>query len=349
MIETYGTKELRFTLRQNILLRNIKEAYLPEVYTVLKKLGFADPGYNATIDITACPGTDTCNLGISSSTGIADELESVILNEYPDYVNNKDIIIKISGCMNACGQHNMAHIGFQGMSIRTKDKKVAPALQILLGGGTLGNGQGRFSDKVIKIPSKRGPKALRTLLNDFEKNGSAHTFLAYYDKQGEKYFYELLKPLANIENLTASDFVDWGTDKEYIKAIGLGECAGVVIDLVQTLILEAEEKTTAAYESIKVERWSDSIYHSYAAFVNAAKAMLTAEGVKNNTQAGIIKAFDEHFVSAGLINLSKSFGETVFQIKTNEPTEAFAKTYLEQSIAFIKTIDAYRQKQLQNV
>ena len=113
--------------------------------------------------------------------------------------------------------------------------------------------------------------------------------------------------------------------------------------------MEAEEKTTAAYDSIKVERWSDSIYHSYAAFVNAAKAMLTAEGVKNNTQAGIIKAFDETFVSTGLINLSKSFGETVFQIKTNEPTEAFAKTYLEQSIAFIKTIEVYRQKQLQNV
>ena len=58
--------------------------------------------------------------------------------------------------MNACGQHNMAHIGFQGMSIRTKDKLVAPALQVLLGGGVLGNGRGRFADKVIKLPSKRG-------------------------------------------------------------------------------------------------------------------------------------------------------------------------------------------------
>lgn len=122
------------------------------------KLGFADPGFNATIDITACPGTDTCNLGIASSIGIAKELERVLISEYPDYINNNNIVIKTSGCMNACGQHNMAHIGFQGMSIRTKDKLVAPAVQVLLGGGVLGNGQGRFADKVRKLPSKRGQK-----------------------------------------------------------------------------------------------------------------------------------------------------------------------------------------------
>jgi sulfite reductase (ferredoxin) len=54
-------------------------------------------------------GTDTCNLGIAGSTGIAVELERV-LTEYPQYSNNREITIKISGCMNACGQHNMAEI-----------------------------------------------------------------------------------------------------------------------------------------------------------------------------------------------------------------------------------------------
>ncbi|HAI37468.1 MAG TPA: nitrite reductase, partial [Maribacter sp.] len=76
-----------------------------------------------------------------------------------------------SGCMNACGQHNMANIGFQGMSVRTKDKLVAPALQVLLGGSNDGNGNGRFADKVVKVPSKRGPEALRLILNDFDANG----------------------------------------------------------------------------------------------------------------------------------------------------------------------------------
>lgn len=156
LVKNYSGGELRLSLRQNIVLRNIREALLPFFYQELSALGFTEIGYNSTVDITACPGTDTCNLGIASSTGIADVLEEVLKEEYPEYLNNKNITIKISGCMNACGQHNMAHIGFQGMSIR-QGKLVAPALQVLLGGGVLGNGSGRFADKVIKVPSKRGP------------------------------------------------------------------------------------------------------------------------------------------------------------------------------------------------
>lgn len=349
LIQTFGTNELRFTLRQNLVIRNIKADYLPFLYQELLKLDFAQPGFNATIDITACPGTDTCNLGIASSTGIAEELERVLVSEYPDYINNKNIVIKISGCMNACGQHNMAHIGFQGMSIRTKDKLVAPAVQVLLGGGNLGNGKGRFADKVIKLPSKRGPQALRFLLDDFGANGNGESFLAYYDQQGEKYFYNLLKPLASIENLSPEDFIDWGNGSQYVKAIGIGECAGVIIDLVQTLFLEAEEKTSFAFDAIQIGRWSDAIYHAYAAFINGAKALLTSEDAKTNTHAGIVRQFDELFVNSGKIAIADSFNNLVFQIKENEPSEAFAKKYLEQAILFLKVIESYRKKELENV
>src|SRR5690606_9078380 len=135
LVQDYAAGEFRMTLRQNILIPFVKVELLPFFYQELKELGFAEVGYNKAVDITACPGTDTCNLGIASSTGIADELERVIKAEYPHFHKNPDVAIKISGCMNACGQHNMYHIGFQGMSIRTKDKLVAPALQVLLGGG----------------------------------------------------------------------------------------------------------------------------------------------------------------------------------------------------------------------
>ena len=135
LIKNYAGNELRLSLRQNILVRHVKEELLTFFYQELKPLGFTNLGYSSTLDITSCPGTDTCNLGIASSTGLATELERVLNTEFPHYAKNKSITIKISGCMNACGQHNMAHIGFQGMSIRTKDKFVAPALQVLLGGG----------------------------------------------------------------------------------------------------------------------------------------------------------------------------------------------------------------------
>ena len=347
LIKNYGANELRFSLRQDILIRHIKEENLAFFYQELAKLDFVSLGYNSTADITACPGTDTCNLGIASSTGIATELERVLAAEYPKYLNDNEITIKISGCMNACGQHNMAEIGFQGMSINS-GKLVAPALQVLLGGGNLGNGEGRFSDKVIKIPSRRGPDALRFILNDFEANANGVKFLDYYDAKGEKYFFDLLTPLANITNLTEADFVDWGNADNYVKAIGVGECAGVVIDLVTTLIFEAKDKMTFAQEAFDDKNWADAIYLAYAGFVNGAKALLLSENEKTNHHAGIIDLFDTVFTATNKIELKSTFRDLVYQINQNEPSEAFAKSYIEDATAFFEAIELYRAKDLAN-
>ncbi|WP_281298120.1 nitrite reductase [Flavobacterium limnophilum] len=347
LIKNYGANELRFSLRQDIVIRDIKEENLAFFYQELAKLDMVTLGYNTIGDITACPGTDTCNLGIASSTGIATELERVLATEYPQYANNKGITIKISGCMNACGQHNMAEIGFQGMSINS-GKLVAPALQVLLGGGNLENGQGRFADKVIKIPSRRGPEALRSILNDFEANANGQSFLNYYDAKGENYFFELLKPLSDITNLTEADFVDWGNADNYVKAIGVGECAGVVIDLVATLLFEAKDKLTFSHEALQEGKWSDSIYLTYAGFVNGAKALLLAEGQKTNTHAGIIDLFDTVFVETNKIELGSSFKDLVYQINKNEPSEAFANKFIQEGVAFFENIENYRAKDIAN-
>lgn len=349
LVKKYAANEIRLTLRQNILIRHIKEELLPFFYVELQKLGFAKAGYNSTADITACPGTDTCNLGISSSTGIAVELEKVLEEEYPAYLNNKEIAIKISGCMNACGQHNMAHIGFQGMSIKVGNLQ-APALQILIGGGILGDGKGRFSDKLVKIPSKKGPEALRVLLNNVAENQQEkETFLEYYDRQGKTYFYDLLKKLSDTSDLVPSDFIDWGHSENYVKAIGVGECAGVVIDLIATLLFESEEKITNSEEALKEDLFSDSIYHSYTSLVNTAKALLIAENVKTNTQAGIITSFQEHFIATDKVSLDTSFEDFVYQIKKEAPTKIFAERYLNDAKAFYKKIDAYRKTAVSNV
>ncbi|EIA09693.1 HEPN domain-containing protein [Flavobacterium frigoris] len=347
LIKNYGANELRFSLKQNIVLRNIKEENLPFFYQELAKLDFVALGYETIGDITACPGTDTCNLGIASSTGIAEELERVLKLEFPQYKDNREITIKISGCMNACGQHNMSQIGFQGMSINS-GKLVAPALQVLLGGGILGDGKGRFSDKVIKVPSRRGPDALRYILNDFETNGNGLSFLDYYDAKGEKYFYELLKPLADVTNLTDEDFIDWGNADNYVKAVGVGECAGVVIDLVATLILEAKDKLTFAQEAFEDKNWADAIYLAYAGFVNGAKALLLAENQKTNHHAGIINLFDTVFVETNKIILDTNFKDLVYQINQNEPSEVFAQKYIQEAIAFFENIETYRAKDLAN-
>ena len=349
LVQDYAAGEIRLSLRQNILIPFVKEELVPFFYQELKKLGFAEAGYNKALDITACPGTDTCNLGIASSTGIADELERVIKAEYPHYIKNPDVVIKISGCMNACGQHNMAHIGFQGMSVRTKDKLVAPALQVLLGGGNFGDGKARFADKVAKIPSKRGPQALRLILDDFEANGNGSSFTDYYEEKGQIYFYDFLKPLTDVDNLTQDDFIDWGNEEKYKKEIGIGECAGVIVDLVATLFLESQEKIENAEEAINEGKWAASIYYSYQSIVNSAKALLTAEKVKVNTHASIIRDFDRLYVEEGKIAFEGGFGEVALQLNKNEPSEAFAKSYLEDAKTVLKKLEAFRKMELEHV
>ena len=342
LVETYAAGEIRLTLRQNIVIPFVKEDIVPFFYTELDKLGFVEPGYNKAVDITACPGTDTCNLGIASSTGIAAELERVIAAEYPQYLENSDLVIKISGCMNACGQHNMANIGFQGMTVRTPEKLVAPALQVLSGGGNLGNGNGAFADKVVKVPSKRGPEALRRVLNDFEANANGKPFVAYYKEKGEKYFYNFLNDLQDVSNLTQVDFIDWGEEGKYVKEIGIGECAGVVIDLIATLFLESEEKIENAREAFENEVYSGAIYYAYQSLVNTSKAMLLAENKKTNTHASIIAQFDEFFVASGKIELNTTFSELIYQINKNTPNKEFCSQYINDSENLLQKAQRFR-------
>ena len=346
LVQIYAAGEIRLSLRQNILIPFVKEDLLPFFYQELEKLGFVEPGYNKAVDITACPGTDTCNLGIASSTGIAEELERVIKVEYPHYLENTDLVIKISGCMNACGQHNMANIGFQGMSIRTKDKLVVPALQVLLGGGNIGNGIAHFADKVVKIPSRRGPEALRRILNDFEANAEGRLFVDYYNQKGEKYFYQLLTDLSSIDDLTQNDFIDWGSEEQYIKAIGIGECAGVVIDLIATLFLESDEKIEEAKEAFDNKVYSSAIYESYRSMVNSAKAILLSENVKTNTQAGIIQQFDELFVETKRVDLGAPFSDIIYQIKALPPSKEFASNYISTAQKFLKSVRTFREAEV---
>jgi sulfite reductase (ferredoxin) len=341
-VDVYAAGEIRLTLRQNIIIPFVKEALLPFFYTELEKLGFVEAGYNKAVDITACPGTDTCNLGIASSTGIAKELERVITTEYPQYLKNEDLVIKISGCMNACGQHNMANIGFQGMTVRTPKKLVAPALQVLLGGGNLGNGNGAFADKVVKVPSRRGPEALRRILNDFEANANGQAFIEYYKEKGEKYFYHFLNDLQDVSNLTQEDFIDWGEEEKYLKQIGIGECAGVVIDLIATLFLESEEKIENANEAFKNRVYSGAIYYAYQSLVNTAKAMLLADKKKTNTHASIISQFDEVFITSKKIDIGISFSELIYQINKYAPSKEFAEIYIKNSTKFLQKVRAYR-------
>lgn len=335
--------DVRVTINQGLQFRFIKEEHLSYIYAVLEAEQLAAAGFGSVADITACPGTDTCNLGISNSTGTALALSEVIEEEYPELLYNKDISIKISGCMNSCGQHGMASIGFHGSSLKSKGQ-VLPALQVLIGGGILGSGEGRISDKVIKVPSKRGPDVVRYVLNDYKAQAEAgESFLKYSERRGDRYYYELLKPLADLETLQNEDFIDWGQQEKFATAIGVGECAGVMIDLVATLILEGEDKIVNSEECLKNKAWADGIYHAYAAQVHTAKALLLQKGVQCNTQHGILNDFEKNFTETGLYDAAPSFKSLVLSMNEHAPTEEFAQSYLAQAKNFIAFAKQFRE------
>lgn len=351
IVKQYAGDDIRVTVNQGYLLRFIKPEDLPAVFDALDALGLAEPGFDTTADITTCPGTDTCNLAITSSYGITRALEDVMKAEFPDIIYNNDIKIKISGCMNGCGQHSAANIGFHGASLKN-GAYVLPALQVLLGGGFNGagasRGDGQIGDKVIKIPAKRGPDALRVLFGDYEANSiDGEYYNDYYNRQGKNYFYTLLKPLADLKTLQNSDYIDWDHTDAYVTEVGVGECAGVMIDLVATTLDEAAEKLIWSTEALSDNRWSDALYHAYNVLITGAKAMLMGNGINTNTHHGIVTDFDREFTGGdGFHQAEGGFKSLVYSINKREPSEAFAREFIAEATTFLAAAQAHRQEQI---
>lgn len=345
IVERYAANDIRVTPGQSLLLRFVPAAALPALFHELKAIGLSSAGANALADITSCPGTDTCNLGISNSTGVSSALEKIIREEFPSLVAEKNIAIKISGCMNSCGQHGLAHIGFHGSSVKVSDA-VAPALQLLLGGGTLGSGAGRTAEKIIKFPGRRAPAVLRTLLSDFQKNVlPGESFHAYYDRNGKNYFYQLVKPFADTTNVSAEELIDWNRETKFETAIGVGECAGVKIDLVATLLLEAHEALKLAEENFYAGRHADAVYKAYNTFVHAAKALLLTKEIPVNTQLSMLDKFDAHFTGTPSFPFPGGFREHVLRLNQQQPSLSFARKYIDDAAAFLANTGYYRERE----
>ncbi|OIN59594.1 HEPN domain-containing protein [Arsenicibacter rosenii] len=347
IVKKYAADDIRVTVNQGYLLRYVSPENLQAIYDELHALGLAEPGFDSAADITTCPGTDTCNLAISSSYGITRALEDMMKVEFKDLIYNNDIKIKISGCMNGCGQHSAANIGFHGSSLKN-GAYVLPALQVLLGGGFNSKNEGLIGDKVIKVPAKRGPAVLRALFQDFDANAfDGEYYSDYYARQGKNYFYQLLKPLADLKTVTEQDYIDWDHTEPFVTEVGIGECAGVMIDLVATTLIEATEKLQWANEALEESRFSDAVYHAYNTLITGAKAALMTKDVATNTQHGIVSDFDKHFTGvSGFHTAEGEFKALAFSINKNEPSEAFARQLIQQAGQFLTAVNAYRDHQI---
>ncbi|MBC6994847.1 nitrite/sulfite reductase [Neolewinella lacunae] len=347
LIKEFASDDVRLSVQQGLVLRYVPPTALPHLFNGLYALNLGLPGYDTTADITACPGTDTCALGVTNSTGLAQELEALVRDEFPELVTENDIRIKISGCMNGCGQHMAANIGFHGSSIRV-GQRIAPAMQVVVGGGVAPDGRGFVAEKIIKVPTRRIPQVVRDLFADYQTHANDGEYYNDYAlRQGKRYFYDLLKPLGDTTEITDEEFFDWGQDHDYRQEIGVGECAGVSLDVVGAILNDASNKVIAAGRSVEGEAWADAVYHAYSAFITAAKALLLAEDLKCNTHIGILNDFAAHF--GDRFPEAMPFPDLVLRINKQPATPEFATEYLAAARAFVSKTIQTREAQLSKV
>lgn len=345
IVDLYFADDIRFTVHQGILLRYASGADLHKIYIALKKIDLADYGAETILDVTACPGTDTCNLGVTNSTSLAVEIENHIKIHHQAYLENREISIKISGCMNACGQHMAASIGLHGSSIKVGGR-ILPAMQVVLGGGIVDH-KSFIAEKIIKLPTKRIPATVSALLEDFEDGANLDEhFTEYVLRKGKKYFYDLLKHLADKDSLVDTDFLDWGQEKEYVQAIGVGECAGVAYDMLSAIVKDADEKLESAEAKFELGEHGEAIYHAYTSFIVGAKAMLLAEDIKCNTHIKILEDFQTQYGESETWRFQTNFPEHVLRMKQEEAGHKFAKEYIADARIFNKKVHYSREGRL---
>ena len=225
----YAGSRMRTTVEQNLVFRWVPDNYLSKVWEDLKEVGLAEPGANEITNVIACPGTDSCKLGITSSMGLGESVGETLQDMAIEDPLVRSLDVKISGCPNGCARHHIASIGFHGAATRVEGNQV-PAYELFIGGNH-GNGlPTRFGHRLkTKVPAKRAPQLMREFINFYQsQRQEAETFNQFVDRIGIGPFEEAVsrfkvEGLLNKENLDT--YLDWGKKVLYKVERGEGECA----------------------------------------------------------------------------------------------------------------------------
>jgi sulfite reductase (ferredoxin) len=267
---------LRTTVEQNIALRWVSNQDLPEIHAELVRLGLHEAGAGSITDVTSCPGTDTCKLGISSSRGLSKELRrslQVYEEELPAPV--RGIHIKCSGCFNSCGQHHVADIGFLGVSRNVNGRRV-PHFQLVLGGSWENNGR-EFGLAIGAVPSKNVPQVVKVLTDAYSRERREdESFRDWAHRLGRKHVKGLIGALSEVPSFDEAPelYRDWGDPRVFSTGdIGVGECAGEVISPTQFAFAESERLIFEAHVALDEGAASAAMSRALAAMLSAARAV----------------------------------------------------------------------------
>ena len=277
---SYCGDTVRATVDQNLLFRWVSAGDLVGFYKDLVAIGLGASGAGTIVDVTACPGTDSCKLGISSSRGLALELSKRLAEKNAQLDETiGDLHIKVSGCFNSCGQHHISDIGFYGVNRNVKGRSV-PHFQLILGGKWKDNG-GAYGLAVCAVPSKNIPKVLDLITERYVKERTTgEIFQAFIARLGRRELKSMLEDLIKVPDYEedASFYSDWGDPREYTHGDrGKGECAGEIVSLVDFNLAEAEREAFEAQVLLDEEKFSEADVMGYHAMLSAAKALVKTQ------------------------------------------------------------------------
>jgi sulfite reductase beta subunit-like hemoprotein len=217
--------EVRVTNRQNVVFRGLREDQLRPFYERLALIGMAEPGAELARDVVACPGADTCNLAVTQSRGLADDIGRAL--EEAGLADVGGVRVNISGCTNSCGQHHTSDIGFFGAERRAHGKS-APGYQMLLG-GHVGQAQIEFGQKALRLPAKNVSKAVVAVVGRFAAERDAgETFTEWLGRAGGA--KAVGAELSELDVFPTPEegpefYVDYDETGPYEVSLGASECA----------------------------------------------------------------------------------------------------------------------------
>jgi sulfite reductase (ferredoxin) len=276
MARKYTGDTMRTTVEQNLCFRWLSEADLVDFYTDLSAIGLAESGAGKLTDVTSCPGTDTCKLGISSSRGLAAELRkqlTLVKEQTPLAAEN--LHVKCSGCFNACGQHHVADIGFLGVSRQVGSRRV-PHFQVVVGGEWEHNA-GTYGLALGAVPSKRVPEVVARFRDRYVKEKTdSETFKDFINRIGKKQVRAMMEDLMKVPSYEEAPefYSDWGDPREYtIGDQGEGECAGEIVAFAVMGLAGSEREVFEAQLLLDEGKAQAASERAYTSMLTAAKSL----------------------------------------------------------------------------
>jgi sulfite reductase (ferredoxin) len=304
----FSSDQLRISIEQNIYLPWVREEALPDLYAGLAELSLAERGAGTIADVTTCPGSDTCRLGIASAKGLGSVLGAVLERKIGRSLGQSDdasirpLRIKVSGCPNGCAQHSIANLGFYAAALTNDDRSV-PAYFVTIGGETAPE-HAQFGSLLGKFPARNCVPLTETLLDLYAKERlAAEDFTSFANRIGTKRLKELLEPLRRVPSFETdpSFYQDYGHEHESfaIRRGIKGECAGSTVAETLPTIETAREFLAQAEALIYHKEYESAGLTAYEAAAAAARVPLYERLVDPFTADEAIWEFENLFVLSG--------------------------------------------------